>query len=111
MDSGLSWGGKGRAQFIWCMRPRYEMFGQLEMGRTGREMDCKKFDNIYQWLVLWLVGGSHRKALMRRFQRMGTCVVYNPPLKRKTWYVEQYGMNYLACWSNRGKVVYHNNHP
>ena len=88
MDSGLSWGGKGRAQFIWCMRPRYEMFGQLEMGRTGREMDCKKIDNIYQWLVLWLVGGSHRKALMRRFQRMGTCVVYNPPLKRKTWYVD-----------------------
>lgn len=76
------------AQFIWCMRPRYEMFGQLEMGRTGQEMDCKKIDNIYQWLVLWLVGGSHRKALMRQFQRMGTCVVYNPPLKRKTWYVD-----------------------
>ena len=46
MDSGIRRQERGMAQFNWCMRPRYEIFRQLEMGRTGRDWIAKRYDNV-----------------------------------------------------------------
>ena len=46
MDSGIRRQERGMAQFNWCMRPQYEIFRQLEMGRTGRDWIAKRYDNV-----------------------------------------------------------------